>query len=148
MNINLSLSPEANLVALLNSLNGTTLVEANVAFSNVETLVEQPTNSRVVVNAGTTPAFSGSDWLYYNRISAANQLATNDQIEVLVTADMNDAQLLAACLAKFPLHNADWRFVAAQKPANANLPGFLAIAAKPESLLYRGEYVFKLLLSA
>lgn len=148
MNINLSLSPEANLVALLNSLNGTTLVEANVAFSDVEALVEQDTNSRVVVGVGATPAFSGSDYLYYNRISAANQLASNDPIEVIVTADMDDAQMLTACLAAFPLHNADWRFVAAQKPADVNNAGFLAIAAKPESLLYRGDYVFKLLLSA
>lgn len=147
MNIDLQKTPAQNLVALLNSLNGTTLVEANVSFSDVETLVEQDTNSRVVVAPGATPAFSGSDYLYYNRATAYAALGSPDSIEVTVTADMNDVQVYAAAMAKFPLQGSEWRFVAAQMPVGTERVGMLLIAAKSDSLLYVGNYSFTLVIA-
>jgi hypothetical protein len=148
MNINLSQTPAQNLVALLNDMNGTTLVEANVTFSDVETLVEQPTNSRVVVAPGDSPAFSGSDYLYYNRISAPVQLGTNESIEISVTEEMTDDSILSAALLQFPLHSTEWVFSALQRPVGSERPGMLMITAKPDSLLYVGSYSFRLVIAA
>lgn len=148
MNINLSQTPAQNLVALLNELNGTSLTDANVAFSAVEALVEQDTNSRCVIEPGTTPAFSGSDFFYYNRISAPVQLGTNDSIEVTVTEGMSDEAVMTAAMLQFPLHSTEWAFSALQRPVGSDRPGMLMIAAKPESLLYVGSYSFRLVIAA
>jgi hypothetical protein len=144
MNVNTALTGKQNIVALLNSLNGTTLVEANVTLGTVEALVEQPTNSRVQVAPGPTPVFSGEDYLYYNRTSAPVQLGTNASIEVTVTAGMTDPEMFTAAMAVFPLQDEEWQFVAAQKPVGSDRPGMLIISAKPDSLIYHGDYSFKL----
>lgn len=144
MNVNTTLTGKQNIVALLNSLNGTTLVEANVTLGTVEALVEQPTNARVQVAPGDTPVFSGEDYLYYNRVSAPVQLGTTESIQVTVTAGMTDEQMFAAAMAVFPLQASEWRFVAAQKPVGSDRPGLLVISALDTSLIYRGDYSFKL----
>jgi len=147
MNIDLQKTPAQNLVALLNSLNGTSLVEANLAFSDAQALTEQNTNSRVLVAGGSTPVFAGSDYLYYNRATAAATLGNANSIEVTVTAGMNDAQVYAAAMARFPLQGSEWRFVAAQMPVGTERPGMLLIAAKSDSLLYVGNYSFTLVIA-
>jgi hypothetical protein len=146
MNLDNAKTAKQNLIALLNSLNGTSLSEANVAFLDVEALVEQPTNTRVQVTPGSDPIFSGSDYLYYNRTSAPVQLASNVSIEVTVTADMTDEQMFTAAMAIFPLQDEEWRFVAAQKPIGSDRPGMLIISANTDSLIYHGDYSFKLVL--
>lgn len=146
MNLNNAKTAQQNMIDLLNSMNGSSLVESNVTFMDVETLVEQETNARVQVTPGPVPVFSGSDYLYYNRTSAPIQLGNNDSIEVTVTADMTDEQMFNAAMAVFPLQDDEWRFVAAQKPVGSERPGLLVISAKSDSLIYHGDYSFKLVL--
>lgn len=146
MNLDNAKTAQQNMIALLNSMNGSSLVESNVTFLDVEALVEQATNTRVQVTPGPAPVFSGSDYLYYNRSSAAKQLGSSTSIEVTVTADMTDEQMYTAAMAKFPLQATEWRFVAAQKPVGSERPGLLVISAKADSLIYHGDYSFKLVL--
>lgn len=146
MNLDNAKTAQQNMVALLNSMNGSNLTETGVTFLEVEALVEQATNTRVQVTPGPVPVFSGSDYLYYNRSSAVKQLGSTESIAVTVAANMTDEQLYNAAMAKFPLQATEWRFVAAQKPVGADRPGLLVIAAKVDSLIYRGEYSFKLVL--
>lgn len=146
MNLNNAKTAQQNMIDLLNSMNGSSLVESSVTFLDVEALVEQDTNTRVQVTPGPVPVFSGSDYLYYNRTSAPVQLGNNDSIEVTVTADMTDEQMFNAAMAVFPLQDEEWRFVAAQKPVGSERPGLLVISAKSDSLIYHGDYSFKLVL--
>jgi hypothetical protein len=146
MNLDNAKTAQQNMIALLNSMNGSSLVETSATFLEVEALVEQPTNTRVQINPGPVPLFSGSDYLYYNRTSAPVQLGSNDSIEVTVTADMTDEQMFTAAMAVFPLQDEEWRFVAAQKPVGSERPGLLVISAKSDSLIYHGDYSFKLVL--
>ena len=146
MNLNNAKTAQQNMIDLLNSMNGSSLVESSATFVDVEALVEQPTNTRVLIAPGPSPLFSGSDYLYYNRTSAPVQLGSNESIEVTVTADMTDEQMFAAAMAVFPLQDEEWRFVAAQKPVGSERPGLLVISAKSDSLIYHGDYSFKLVL--
>jgi hypothetical protein len=144
MNLNNAKTAQQNILDLLNSLNGTNLTAVNVTFGTVEELIEQPTNARVQLTPGATPVFSGSDYLYYNRSSAVNQLGSSESIQVTVTAGMTDQQIFDAAMAVFPLQAAEWRFVAAQMPVVGVRPGLLIVSAKPDSLIYHGDYSFKL----
>lgn len=146
MNLNNAKTAQQNMIDLLNSMNGSSLVESSATFVDVEALVEQPTNTRVLIAPGPSPLFSGSDYLYYNRTSAPVQLGSNESIEVTVTADMTDEQMFAAAMAVFPLQDEEWRFVAAQKPVGSERPGLMVISAKVDSLIYHGDYSFKLVL--
>lgn len=146
MNLNNAKTAQQNMIDLLNSMNGSSLVESSVTFLDVEALVEQETNTRVQVTPGPVPVFSGSDYLYYNRTSAPVQLGHNDSIEVQVVNTMTDQQLFDEAMAVFPLQDSEWRFVAAQKPVGSDRPGLLVVSAKPDSLIYHGDYTFKLVL--
>jgi hypothetical protein len=146
MNVNNALTGKQNIIALLNSLNGTSLVEDNITLGTPVALPESLTNTRVEISPGPSPLFAGADDFYYNRTSAAKQLGSTESIQVTVTAGMTDEQMLAAAMAVFPLQASEWHFVAAQKPIGSDRPGLLTIAANADSLIYHGEYSFKLVL--
>lgn len=146
MDINQSLTPKQNIVALINSMNGSQLVEANFEFGTPEVLLEAETNTSVMVMPGTIRVFSGFTHLTYNRMSAVVAFKTLEPIEVKVAVGMSEETIKGLAMAKFPLHNDQWEAVSMVVPQTRGMAGSYQIKAIDSSLLYRGTYEFKLTL--
>ena len=135
MKINFSISPLANVLALVNEKNGTDLDETMVTASVVSTAVGHPgENSEITLTSIAGHGFTGSQTFDYERATIASQNST-PPAKVTVLSTDTDAQVQEKVCAALLVMQSEFLFSSQVAPTEG-VDGSITLSSDPSSLLY------------
>lgn len=146
--INLSLTAQENILALINAANpalNATLEQVTVGVPSVAAGAAGR-NTSVTFTAIADQGFSGSQTFSYTRraLAAGEAIATAKAVPVQILESDNDAQVAAKVATALGLLASEISLASIVRPTNENTPGSADVVADTDSLLYTGTYAVEL----
>lgn len=146
--INLALTAQENILALINAANpalNATLAQVSVGVPSA-VAGAGGRNTEVTFTAILDQGFSGSQTFAYTRraLAAGEAIATAKAVPVQILESDNDAQVAAKVATALGLLASEISLDSIVRPTSENNPGSADVVANVNSLLYTGTYAVEL----